>query len=136
MTTQTGVQDVLDRIKTAQQKPLGDPRFKDLMGLEKSTYSESTSATSGLNFYDLELGAKFLYPVLTPLRNAIPRVSGKGGIQASWRAVTAINPGAVRAGVSGGNRGGLVAVQTTDYTATYKGLGLEGNVDFEAQYAG
>jgi len=36
---------------------------------------------SGLTYYDLELGAKFLYPVLTPLRNMIPRVSGKGGIQ-------------------------------------------------------
>ena len=48
MTTQTGVQDVLDRIKTAQQKPLGDPQFKDLMGLEKSTYSESTVLLPGL----------------------------------------------------------------------------------------
>ena len=70
-------------IKTAQSRPLGDPRFKNLIGLEKSTFAQSSSATSGLTFYDLELGAKFLYPVLTPLRNMIPRVSGKGGIQAS-----------------------------------------------------
>ncbi|MGO8845401.1 MAG: hypothetical protein ACLQFI_08740 [Methylocella sp.] len=136
MMTQTGVQDVLDRIKTAQQKPLGDPRFKDLMGLEKSTYSESTSATSGLTFYDLELGAKFLYPVLTPLRNSIPRVSGKGGIQAAWRAITAINTSGLRFGVSSANRGGVMAVNTQNYTATYKGIGIETSVDFEAQYAG
>ena len=67
-TMQTDSQDVLDRIKTAQSRPLGDPRFKNLIGLEKSTFAQSSNATSGLTFYDLELGAKFLYPVLTPLR--------------------------------------------------------------------
>ncbi|WOJ88049.1 hypothetical protein RZS28_09280 [Methylocapsa polymorpha] len=136
MTMQTDVQDVLDRLKTAQQRPLGDPRFKSLLGLEKSTYSESASATSGLTFYDLELGAKFIYPVLTPLRNTIPRVSGKGGIQAAWRAITAINTNGLRFGVSSANRGGVLAVATQDYTATYKGIGVETSVDFEAQYAG
>jgi hypothetical protein len=136
MTMQTDVQDVLDRLKTAQQKPLGDPRFKNLIGLEKSTFSQGASPTSGLTFYDLELGAKFVYPVLTPLRNMIPRVSGKGGIQAAWRAITAINSTGLRFGVSSANRGGVMAVRTQDYTATYKGIGIETSVDFEAQFAG
>ncbi len=136
MTMRTDVQDVLDRIKIAQQKPLSDPRFNSLPGLEKSTFSESASATSGLTFYDLELGAKFLYPVLTPLRNMVPRVSGKGGIQAAWRAITAINSSGLRFGVSAANRGGVMAVNTQNYTATYKGIGIETSVDFEAQYAG
>lgn len=114
--------------------PISDPRLPE--GLAKSTFSQSGSATSGLTAYDLEPGAKFLYPVLTPLRNEIPRVSGKGGIQANWRAVTKINSTGVRIGVSGGNRGGVQAVQTQDYTAAYKGIGIESNVDFEAQYAG
>src|ERR1700730_18348657 len=96
MTMQTDVQGVLDRLKTAQQKPLGDPRFTSPIGLEKSTFAQSASATSGLTFYDLELGAKFLYPVLTPLRNMVPRVSGKGGIQAAWRAITAMNTNGLR----------------------------------------
>ncbi len=90
----------------------------------------------GLTFYDLETGAKLLYPVLTPLRNAIPRVSGKGGIQANWRAITAINTSGLRFGVSAANRGGALAVATQDYTAAYKGIGVETSVDFEAQYAG
>jgi hypothetical protein len=137
MTMHTDVQNGLDRIKTAQQQPLGDPRFKSPVGLEKAdTFSQSASATSGLTFYDLELGAKFLYPVLTPLRNTIPRVSGKGGIQAAWRAITAINTQGLRFGVSSANRGGVLAVATHDYTATYKGIGVETSVDFEAQYAG
>lgn len=120
--------------KKAYASPIADPRMSDM--LQKSTFTQSGSATSGLTFYDLELGAKFLYPVLTPLRNMIPRVSGKGGIQANWRAVTAINTTGIRIGVSGGNRGAVMAVATQDYTASYKGIGLEDNVDFEAQYAG
>ena len=123
----------LAAIKAAQRQPLVDPRFASL---EKSTFAESANATSGLTFYDLEGGAKLIYPVLTPLRNMIPRVSGKGGIQANWRAITAINSSGLRVGVSAANRGGVMAVATQDYTAAYKGLGIETSVDFEAQYAG
>ncbi len=120
----------LQEIERAHANPLpGDP-------LAKSTFSESTSPTSGLTYYDLETGAKFVYPLLTPLRNEIPRVSGKGGIQANWRAVTGINTTGLRIGVSGGNRGGVQAVSTQDYSAAYKGIGIETSVDFEAQYAG
>lgn len=124
----TDLHEVLANLRNAQQQPM------DL--LAKSTFTQSTSPTSGLTFYDLELGAKFLYPVLTPLRNAIPRVSGKGGIQANWRAVTAINTQGLRFGVSSANRGGVLAVATQDYSAAYKGIGVETSVDFEAQYAG
>jgi len=116
----------LDLIRKSQASPVD---------LAKSTFSQSASATSGLTFYDLEPGAKLLYPVLTPLRNIIPRVSGKGGIQASWRAVTAINSTNVGAGLGAGNRGGVIPVTTADYIAAYRGLGLESNVDFEADYA-
>lgn len=125
----------LDAFSKSYKTPITDPRFADLFG-KTSTFTQSGSATSGLTFYDLEAGAKFLYPVITPLRNMIPRVSGKGGIQANWRAVTGINTGSVSVGVSVGNRGGVIAVSTADYTAAYKGIGLESSVDFEAQYAG
>lgn len=124
----------LAAFKAAQQSPMSDPLYALLR--KSSTYAESSSATSGLTFYDLEPGAKLLFPVLTPLRNDIPRVTGKGGIQANWRAITGINTAAVRAGISAGNRGGVIAVTTADYNAVYKGIGLEANVDFEAVYAG
>jgi hypothetical protein len=120
----------LAEIEKAHANPLpGDP-------LMKSTFSESSSPTSGLTYYDLETGAKFVYPLLTPLRNEVPSVSGKGGVQANWRAVTGINTIGLRIGVSGGNRGGVQAVSTQDYSAAYKGIGIETSVDFEAQYAG
>lgn len=111
--------------------PLGLPE-----ALAKSTFAQSGSATTGLTYYDLEIGAKMLYPVLTPLRNEIPRVSGKGGIQANWKAITGINTSGIRIGVSGGNRGAVMAISTADYSAAYKGIGIEDSVDFEAQYAG
>lgn len=103
-------------------------------GLSKA-YTQSSSATSGITEYNLEAGAKLLFPVLTPLRNMIPRVSGRGGIQANWRAITGINTGSVNIGVSEGNRGGVTATTTADYTAAYKGIGLEDSVTFEADYA-
>jgi hypothetical protein len=124
----------------ALMKALGDapaigmPNLPE--ALQKSTFSQSGSATTGLTFYDLEAGAKFLYPILTPLRNEIPRVTGKGGIQANWKAVTGINTSGIRIGVSGGNRGAVMAITVQDYAAAYKGIGIEDNVDFEAQYAG
>ena len=123
MNVQEMIQKSLDLIKTAQSKPL------------QKSFLESTVATSGLTYYDLEIGAKMLYPVLTPLRNMIPRVSARGGIQANWRAVTGINVGQLSAGVSQGNRGGAVVHTTQDYIAAYRGLGLEDYVTFEADYA-
>ena len=136
MTHQTDILAVTEGLKKAQALAISDPRLAGLIGLEKSTFTQAGSAVSGLTFYDLELGAKSLYPVLTPLRNETPRVSGKGGIQAAWRAITSVNTTGIRIGVSIGNRGGNIAVSTQDYTAAYKGIGLEGNADFEAQYAG
>lgn len=120
-------------MKTLSDAPVLTAENSELM---KSTFSQSGSATTGLTFYDLEAGAKFLYPVLTPLRNEIPRVSGRGGIQANWKAVTGVNTSGIRIGVSGGNRGAVMAITVADYAAAYKGIGIEDNVDFEAQYAG
>lgn len=98
-------------------------------------WTQSASAVSGITAYDLEAPSKKLYPVITPLRNEIPRVSGKGGIQANWRAVTGVNTTNQSPYVSGGNRGGVITSSTQDLNAAYKGLGLEDTVTFEADYA-
>ena len=114
-------------LKAAQGEPNDELR---------KAWTQSGSAISGITAYDLEAPAKQLYPVITPLRNEIPRVSGKGGIQANWRAVTAINTTAKNAiYASGGNRSGVMTTTTADYTASYKGFGLEDSVTFEADYA-
>lgn len=106
--------------------------------LGKTNYTGFTmpaNATTGINYYDLELGAKSLFPVITPMRNRMPRVSGKGGIQANWRAITGINVNNVVAGVGDGNRSAVVTTTTQDYTAAYKQIGLEDFVTFGADLA-
>lgn len=118
---------ILEMIRKAQSMPVPENLMK--------AFSQSGSATSGLTYYDLEAPAKTIYPFLTPLRNKIPRVTGKAGIQANWRAVTGININGVNMGIGEGKRGGIISTQTADYLAAFRGLGLEDYVTFEADYA-
>lgn len=119
--------EVLKALGEAMKKPIPD-------ALQKS-WNQSGSPTSGITAYDLSAPAKQLVPVLTPLRNIIPRVGGGVGTAVNWRAVTGINTGLMEIGVSEGNRSGIIAHTTKDYTAAYKGIGLEDNVSYEADYA-
>jgi len=100
-----------------------------------ATFTQSTVATVGLQTYDLEAPAKNLYPVLTPLRNRIPRVSGKGGIQANWKAVVGLDAIYQFAGVMEGRRGALMTQQTAEYFAAYRTIGRESSVTYEADFA-
>ena len=93
------------------------------------------TAVTGINYYDLELGAKTLVPVITPLRNRIPRTSGKGGIQANWRGIVGINTANVGAAIADGIRNQFVTTNTRDFIAAYKQLGLEDYVTFGADLA-
>lgn len=122
--------DIVALIKAAQASGTSEIP-SELM----KAWVQSGSATSGITAYDLEAPAKSLFPVITPLRNEIPRVSGKGGIQANWRAITGINTTNMAPYLAGGKRGGVVTTTTADYTAAYKGIGLEDSVEFEADYA-
>ncbi len=89
----------------------------------------------GLVWYDLEPAAKLLYPVITPLRNMVPRVGGNGGTATNWKAITGININRLSPGVSEGNRTGKTVDREQDFNASYKGLGYESDVSFEADYA-
>jgi hypothetical protein len=93
------------------------------------------NATTGINYYDLELGAKTLVPIITPLRNKIPRVSGKGGIQANWRGIVGLNVNQVGGAIADGLRNQFVQTTTRDFTAAYKQIGLEDYVTFGADLA-
>jgi hypothetical protein len=97
--------------------------------------AKSFSQATGLVYYDLEPAAKTLYPVLTPLRNSIPRVKANGGTATNWKQITQINTANLRPGVSEGNRGGIIADAVADKTAAYRGIGLENFVTYEADYA-
>jgi hypothetical protein len=117
------VQATLDLIKGAARIDLPDDIAK--------SFSQST----GLVNYDLEAYAKLLYPVLTPMRNIIPRVKGNGGTATNWKQITGVNINNMTAGVSEGQRGGAISDAVADKVAAYKGLGLENYITFEADYA-
>lgn len=102
--------------------------------LEKA-WTQAATATSGITAYDLTAPAKSLVPVITPLRNTIPRVGGGTGIQANWRAITAVNSTNVGIGVAQGLRGAVQTVVTKDYTAPYATIGIEDYATDEAELA-
>jgi hypothetical protein len=113
----------IDAVKKAHSAPLPDSLAK--------AYTQGL----GLVAYDLQAPALNLYPVLTPLRNKIPRVMGSGGTATNWKAITGINTTNTRAGVSEGQRGAIITTTLASYVASYKGIGLEDSVSFEADYA-
>lgn len=119
--------EILNLLKAAQSQPVVDDLHKG--------FTQTSTATQGLQQYDLEAPAKLLIPVLTPLRNLIPRRLGGFGSQANWKAITGINSTNQRAGVSEGNRAGLIGQTTAEYLAAYRAWGLENNVTFEADLA-
>lgn len=97
--------------------------------------SKSLTASTGLVNYDLQAPAKLLYPLITPLRNSIPRVKGNGGTATNWKVITSLNPGNTVGLVGEGNRGGVKTDTVVDKSATYKTLGMDNYVSFEADLA-
>lgn len=116
---------------------IGDPGNPE----EIRKAGEVVTTAANLVAINLEAPAKNLYPVLTPLRNAIPRMTKSvgAGLAAQWREVSAIN------GYSGlpaspwlreGQRGARMQITTADRSATYVTIGMDTDVTFEAQSAG
>ena len=98
-------------------------------------WQQPSSAITGLATYNLEAPAKLLYPVLSPLRNEIPRVVGQPGIQANWRSITGINTAKVHPGVGEGERGASLTHTMSANTAAFKFFCMDDSVTFESQWA-
>ena len=123
--------DVTAEAVTAFNKALSSPLPPEAM----ESMGKGITQATGLVAYDLQAPAKQFIPVLTPLRNMIPRVSGGGGTATNWKSVTKINSSALRSFVPEGERNGAVATTVVDKHATYKTFGLEDYVTFEAETA-
>ncbi|HEV8692567.1 MAG TPA: hypothetical protein VGQ93_00040 [Lysobacter sp.] len=103
--------------------------------------SGTITLANNLVAYDLEAPSKNLYPVMTPLRNRIPRSTrGSGaGDAVHWKEVSAINGGTAlpfMGWVPEGRRAPRMGITTADRSAAYVTFGLESDVTFEAQSAG
>ena len=93
-----------------------------------------TQAT-GLVAYNLQAPAKNLFPVLTPIRNKLPRKPGNAGTGANWKRVTAINTNSLRGFVPEGSRNGVMAIATDDKSVPFKTIGMEDAITYEAERA-
>jgi hypothetical protein len=116
---------------------LADDGFIKGLGSRLGTIAkaDTIAQSTGLLWFDLRPVVQLLYPFqeLIPEISRLPRVAADGGNAFHWKRITAINPGAIALGVSEGNRGGRIAITEEDQQATYKTLGLESSVTFEAR---
>ena len=93
----------------------------------------------GFNFYDLRGPAYFIFPLLTPFIQMIPKkgkVNAGVGTVAHWKATRNPNATFIYAGVQEGQRNATATPNEIDYLATYKELGMEGGETFTSQWAG
>jgi hypothetical protein len=91
--------------------------------------------SSGMQAYNLEAGAKMIFPVMSPIRNMLPRVSGKGK-QVEYKAITGINVGGDQGWVAEGVSGNVVQTSFSDIFAVYRTISQADKVTFEQQWAG
>ena len=118
-------QDTLDLVKGALAAP--DDRI-----------AKTITTATGLVAYDLQAPAKNLYPFVTPIRNALPRIGGGTGTATNWRQVTAlIGSGFDAMGwVPEGQRSGQMSYATASKSAAYVTIGEEDAATYEAISAG
>ena len=111
----------------------------DMSALNKTTISQSliSGVAGNLNAFDLRGPALQLFPVITPLRNRLPRqLSDRGDLATRWKAITGVNTSGFELGVAPGRRSAEMSVTEQDYVASYAGIGLEASIDWEAVWAG
>jgi hypothetical protein len=102
---------------------------------KKFQKADTIDQSLNLLWYDLKPIVQLLYPYkqLIPLISKLPRVPANGGNAFHWKRITAINVNNASLGVSEGNRGAAITINLQDQQASYKTLGLESNVSFEAR---
>ncbi len=106
--------------------------------LSDNALAKNVSLATGLSAYDLQAPAKNLYPTVTPLRNALPRVGRiNPGDAARWRTITSILGSGYDAmgWVPEGQRTASMSYAAQLQVAPYLTLGEEDTVTFEAEAA-
>lgn len=95
-----------------------------------NAYKDITTALGYIS-YDLQSVVDRTFPQITPLRNEVPRVKGKGGNSTHWKEVYAINANHLSLGVSERNRNATVTTSLRDHFAKYAELGFEDFVSWK-----
>ena len=121
--------------------PLANNMSAETMALLKGSLAspsddlaKTISTATGLVAYDLQAPAKNLYPVVTPIRNVLPRVGGGTGTATNWRVVSQLTGSGFDAmpWVPEGQRSGQMSYTTSNQAASYVTLGEEDAITYEA----
>lgn len=107
-------------------------------GVNPNDIERSITTGTGLQAYDLQAPAKNLYPVVTPIRNVLPRVGGGVGLATNWKTITGIQGSGYDASgwVPEGQRAGRMSYTTGTGVASYVTIGEEDSATFESISAG
>jgi hypothetical protein len=111
---------------------------KEALAHPNEALAKNITTATGLSAFDLQPTAKNLYPTITPLRNAIPRVQRLNpGDAERWRTISAIAGSGFDAmgWVPEGQRSASMSYTASPFTAPYMTLGEEDSVTFEAEAA-
>ncbi len=111
---------------------------KESLAHPDGALAKNVTIATGLSAYDLQAPAKNLYPTITPLRNAIPRVQRLNpGDAARWRTISSITGSGFDAmgWVPEGQRSASMSYVANLQVASYMTLGEEDTVTFEAEAA-
>jgi hypothetical protein len=102
--------------------------------VDAGTLTKTISTGTGIVGYDLQAPAKNLYPVVTPIRNRLPRVAGPTGTATHWVQINAIIGSGFDAmgWVPEGQRAAQMSYNTSAKSAPYVTLGEEDAVTYEA----
>lgn len=109
--------------------------------LRKDVTTQGIATGTGLNFFYLEPQAKNIYPVFYPVLASTPRVNPMfngmkvGGTATNWKAIVAIDVGGYPA-ISEGNRNAFMNITERNYASSYKYLGKDTEVSYQAQQTG
>lgn len=120
-------QQAVDEFRKATADGAG---YNAMNPLQKSV---GITVSTGIQNYDLQRPAKNLIPVLTPIRNRLPRVPGNGGPATNWIQVTGINTKNLRGPVPEGTRQGVTTTAAGPKSANYVTLGQEDFVTLQAE---
>jgi len=91
---------------------------------------------SGFVGYDLEIPAKTINPVITPLVNMIPRKPGPGVDVTHWKAITSFDTGRAWGDLNGSSVPSSVTPLLASMSNTYQAIALSNSVSFKAQWRG
>ena len=115
--------ETMELLKGLQTKPF----------LEKLNDTVGVTTGTGIVNYNLEPYAKTLYPVITPIRNKVPRFTDtNGGNAVNWKIITAINSQRTFPGTAEGIRGGVIDQNEDDRLAKFVRLSLENSITEES----